>query len=66
MVTIRRLLKTWGMKTPLALSSIKDVERMDDFPSYRVLLESLENGAINRSSTKNSSTKSYYTPHTSL
>ena len=27
MVTIRRLLKTWGMKTPLALSSIKDVER---------------------------------------
>ena len=38
----------------------------DDLPSYKALLESLENGAINRSSTKISSTKAYYTPHTSL
>lgn len=44
----------------------REEDLMDDFPSYKTLLESLENGAINRSSTKISSTKAYYTPHTSL
>ena len=36
---------------------------MDDFPSYRSLLESLENGMINGMSPKKVSPKSYYTPH---
>ena len=38
----------------------------DDFPSYRAILESLENGVFNITSTKNTSTKSYYKPHYSL
>ena len=39
---------------------------MDDFPSYKALLESLENGFENRSSTKISSTNSSYKHHSSI
>ena len=44
----------------------REEDLMDDFPSYRVLLESLENGALKGNGTKITATKSYYTPHTSL
>ena len=39
---------------------------MDDFPSYKAILESLENGMIKGVSPKNVSPNSYYIPHTSL
>jgi len=39
---------------------------MDDFPSYKEIIESLENGVINATSTKITSTKSYYTHHHSI
>ena len=34
----------------------------DDFPSYKAIIESLENGAFNGTSTTNTSTNSNYTP----
>ena len=35
----------------------------DDFPSYKAVIESMENSAIKKTSTRNTSTRSYYTPH---
>jgi len=39
---------------------------MDDFPSYKAIIESLQNGVISTTSTMDSSTRSYYRPHYSL
>ena len=38
----------------------------DDFPSYKAIIESLENGTITKTSTKNTSTKSHPTRYRSI
>ena len=43
-----------------------DKKLIDDFPSYKAIIEAQENGVIVTTSTKNTSTKSYYTPHHSF
>ena len=44
----------------------REEDLMDDFPSYKAILESLENGANNVVSTKIVSTKSYYIHHSAI
>ena len=39
---------------------------MDDFPSYKAIIESLENGVLNNTSAKKSSAKRGYLPHHSI
>ena len=65
----QKVAKDLGHEDPsctLKYQRCREEDLMDDFPSYKALLESLENGVIKGVSTKNHSTKSYYTPHTSL
>ena len=54
------------LSSTLKYQRCREEDLMDDFPSYKALLESLENGALKGIRTKISRTKSYYTPHTSL
>ena len=65
----QKVAKDLGHEDPsctLKYQRCREEDLMDDFPSYRSLLESLENGTIKSNGTKITATKSYYTPHTSL
>ena len=65
----QKVAKELGHQDPsctLKYQRCNEEDLMDDFPSYKTLLESLENGVVNGYSPKNTSPKSYYTPHSPL
>jgi len=65
----QKVAKELGHQDPsctLKYQRCNEEDLMDDFPSYKALLESLENGVLNNTSAKKSSAKRGYLPHHSI